>query len=102
MCSGPQAAMRYQHHAQGRDRAIAEKMAKLAERNPFVEDTAVRTPRCIGAAKSPIRLEPTRGESRGLINHPGLHIATVRRLIRALGASRISGRTQVNGLSPIQ
>ena len=29
--STPQAAMRYQHQAQGRDRAIAEKMAKLAE-----------------------------------------------------------------------
>ena len=44
----------------------------------LTQNTAVRTPRRRGAAKSPIRLEPTRGESRGLINHPGIHIAKVR------------------------
>lgn len=59
-------------------------------------------PRCMGAAKSPIRLEPIRGESRCPINHPGLQITNVRRHILAVGANRISGITQVNGLSPVQ
>ena len=32
----------------------------------------------------PIWLEPTRGESRGLTSHPGLHILNVRRQILAV------------------
>lgn len=37
--STPQAAMRYQHQAQGRDREIAEKMAKLARKKPSKRTT---------------------------------------------------------------
>jgi hypothetical protein len=33
---------------------------------------------------NPMWLEPTRGESRGLTRHPGLHILKVRRRIHAV------------------
>lgn len=48
------------------------------------------------------RLKPSRGESRGLVNHAGLHIEKVRPDSSAARAERVGGHTQVNGLSPIQ
>jgi len=35
-------------------------------------------------SENPMWLEPTRGESRGLTRHPGLHIMKVRRRIHAV------------------
>jgi hypothetical protein len=52
-------------------------------------------------ARSPTRLQPTRGESRGLAHHPVLDIHKVRKQVSAVGAEWIAWSAQDDGLRAV-